>query len=160
MPPVVRNNPLQRALMTRSENPSIPTYSTRYLDSRVAFSPLAYNPTRRAYMPPLSPVKPTRNQSRRNLLNSNSRGQLTKTMPYIPKQVGFSNGSRPGNNINPNLPKSVISGTSNRTLGSYVVPPTAIGNTYAMDNYNRSYGRLKKSRKNRKSRKTRRKNYN
>ena len=160
MPPVVVNNPLQRAIMTRSaENSSIPTYST-YLEnnSRAAFRPLAYNPTRRAYMPPLSPVKPTRNQSRRNLLNSNSRGQLLRTMPYIPKQVGFSNGSRPGNNINPNLPKSVISGTSNRTLGSYVVPPASVANTYS--NYNRSYGRLKKSRKNRKSRKTRRKNYN
>jgi len=139
MPPIVFNNPLQRALMARSAN-----------NSRVAFSPLAYNPKQHAYMPSSS-VGPTRNKSRRNLFKPNSRGQLTRTLPYIPKQLTFSNGSRPGNTINPNLPKSVISGTSNKTRGASVVLPTSVANTYSKENYNRKSsfaGGKSKTRKN------------
>ena len=71
------------------------------------------------------------------------------------KHIGFSNGSRPGNNINRTLPKSNISMTSNKTFGSLVVPPTSVGNTYSRENYNRSYKNSQGGRR-RRYRKTRR----
>jgi len=161
MPPIVVNNPLQQALRYATPPLKITSPGIPENNSRVAFSPLAYNSIHHTYGPPHSPVKLSRNMSRRNLSNPYSRGQLTKTPPYtiIKKTAKFSNGSRPGNNINPYLPKSNQSMTSNKTFGSFVVPPTNVGNTYSTRNYNRSYStvRYKKSRKNRK---TRRNNYN
>ena len=71
------------------------------------------------------------------------------------KGVMFSNYSRPGNNINNSLPKSMISATSNKTFGSSVVPPTSVGNTYSHVNYNR---RPQGGQRKRKTRKTKRRN--
>ena len=160
MPPIVVNNPLQQAL--RNATPlRTPSLGTPENNSRVAFAPLAYNSIHHVRMPPHSPVKLSRNMSRRNLSNPYSKSQLTKTPSYniIKKTAKFSNGSRPGNNINPYLPKSNQSMTSNKTFGSSVVPPTNVGNTYSSRNYNRSYSTVR-YRKSRKNRKTRRKNYN
>jgi hypothetical protein len=163
MPPIVVNNPLQRALMSprpfvnsnsrltrvRRTPPPFINFNT----PKASFGPLAYNPMEHAFVSPRPHL--TRNQSRKNLFNPKSRGTLTKTMPYVKKSAMFSNGSRPGNRINPFLPKSNISGTSNKTFGSAVVLPTNVANTYSTGIYNRSYSSVK-----RKNRKTRRKNSN
>ena len=85
------------------------------------------------------------------LTNNSSKNKSTKVM--------FSNGSRPGNNINNSLPKSNISSTSDKTFGASVVPPATVQNTYSKKNYNRNknYSSWKfwggKSRKTRRSRK-------
>ena len=71
------------------------------------------------------------------------------------ESIMFSNYSRPGNNINNSLPKSMISATSNKTFGSSVVPPTSVGNTYSHVNYNR---RPQGGQRKRKTRKTKRRN--
>ena len=133
MPPLIVNNPLpRRALRRANANPPLNYYQNNNLRPAL-----------------------TRNKSRINLFNQTSRGSLTTTVPYIKKTTMFSNGSKPGNNINNSLPKSTLSNTSNKTFGASVVPPTNIANTYSSSNYNRSYSSVK-----RKNRKTRRKNYN
>ena len=93
-----------------------PVYGATYPSStrsntRSAFSPLHSNNLRRQ-------------NSRRNV------GPGLKQPVKTKKGVVFSNGSRPGNNINKSLPKSKVSQTSNKTPGAYVVPPTSVGNSY------------------------------
>ena len=79
------------------------------------------------------------------MFNQTSRGSLTTTVPYIKKTTMFSNGSKPGNNINNSLPKSTLSNTSNKTFGASVVPPTSVENAYSKNNYNRTRNETKSS---------------
>jgi len=99
--------------------------------------------------PPL--VRINQNKSRRNLSKANSRGSLLKTYPVYnntPKKpraiktIRFSNGSRPGNNINNTFPRSTISMASEKIPGAYVVPPDTVANTYTKMNYNRRYSKF------------------
>ena len=167
MPPLIVNNPLpRRALRRANANPPLNYYQNNNLRpalTRTKSRINLFNQTSRGSLTTTVPLdqnnnlRPalTRNKSRRNLFNRTSRGSLTKTMPLVRKTTMFSNGSKPGNNINNSLPKSTLSNTSNKTFGASVVPPTNIANTYSSSNYNRSYSSVK-----RKNRKTRRKNYN
>ena len=75
-----------------------------------------------------------------------SRKMISMNQPKtIKKSVMFSNGSRPGNNINQSLPKSTFSGTSDKTFGASVVPPTSVENAYSKNNYNRTRNETKSS---------------
>lgn len=122
MPPLIVNNPLPRALRRANANPPLNYYQNNNLRPAL-----------------------TRNKSRRNLFNRTSRGSLTATVPYIKKTTMFSNGSRPGNNINNSLPKSTLSATSDKTFGTSVVPPTSVENAYSRNNYNRKRNETKSS---------------
>ena len=73
----------------------------------------------------------------RNLLSINPPKRTKKS------GVMFSNGSKPGNNINQSLPKSTLSATSDKTFGTSVVPPTSVENAYSRNNYNRKRNETK-----------------
>ena len=62
----------------------------------------------------------------------------------VKRGIHFSNGSRPGNTINSNLPPSTLTGTRGKVKfprGSNVVRPTNIFNVNSKNKYNRSYSK-------------------
>ena len=100
-------------------------------------------------MPPLT--YGTLSSEVKKYVDTSTFASFFKSPAKTKKRVVFSNGSRPGNNINASLPKSNISMTSNKTFGASVVPPASVGNTYSRANYNRKSGGKRKG-----NRKTRR----
>jgi len=122
----VVNNPLYTATH------SLPAYNNLPFGIKARMSRERYNSNNsRAGFSPLQ-ARTNRPSELKTLRRENGKRNLgTGRYTPVKKRVTYSNGSRPGNNINNSLPMSSISATSNKRPGAYVVPPTRVENAYS-----------------------------
>jgi hypothetical protein len=91
------------------------------------------------YLNNQSPMNVSTNNPLRIPMNSSPPRNTT-----VKRGIHFSNGSKPGNNINKSLPSSNLTMTRGKVKfprGSNVVRPTKIFNVNSKNNYNRSYSK-------------------